>query len=334
MSSATADWITEAAGFYGHGDSGRQWHCIGGHAHNNHVERKLRRGAAANKRHLGGPRFSIDTIGPSTGHVVRNNTVVGSGRAWTLAGRRFSGTIGNCFFRKCSSQLSAMGIGGIERLRKNFAFARWPPTCPANMTFFGSIAQIRAGAIHGERLPQPAQRRRLKANIPGGRRRAGNAGSARVSPGFETGPRWDSRTPPAMRRRKPPEKTVASQEKFAVPVALFHSLLPMTAFQIWFRGLSVSPAIPPSTPTWASLANHGSGRNAGDDLWPSGFGVALVILLPLVGGGLVFAERPQRTAEAVFEDCDCDHRTLRLAASRWPLGLWLAGGPLGPKALS
>ena len=103
----------------------------------------------------------------------------------------------------------------------------------------------------------------------------------------------------------------------------------MTAFQIWFVVyLYLLPFLLYST--WASLAIMDLVER-GDDSGRVGWG-ALVILLPLAGGAwylLTAAKTLRRSSRIAIV-------ITGLFAWLFPLaiGLWLAGGPLGPKALS
>jgi len=103
----------------------------------------------------------------------------------------------------------------------------------------------------------------------------------------------------------------------------------MTAFQIWFVVyLYLLPFLLYST--WASLAIMDLVER-GDDSGRVGWG-ALVILLPLAGGAwylLTAAKTLRRSSRIAIV-------ITGLIAWLFPLaiGLWLAGGPLGPKALS
>ncbi len=78
---------------------------------------------------------------PSTGHVIRHNTVLGSGRADLAAGG--FGTIGNCFSGNVYRTSLPWGLeilNGCGRLRVPIA-----SDLSTEMTFFGAIAQIRTG---------------------------------------------------------------------------------------------------------------------------------------------------------------------------------------------
>lgn len=103
----------------------------------------------------------------------------------------------------------------------------------------------------------------------------------------------------------------------------------MTAFQIWFVVyLYLLPFL--LYATWASLAVMDLVERA-DDPGRIGWG-ALVVLLPLVGGAwylLAAAKMPRRSSRIAIVAAGLCVWLLPLA-----IGLWLAGGPLGPKALS
>jgi hypothetical protein len=111
--------------------------------------------------------------------------------------------------------------------------------------------------------------------------------------------------------------------------SLFSPALPVTTFQIWFVVyLYLLPFL--LYATWASLAVmdlaervEGTGRIA----WG-----AFVILVPLVGGAsylLTAAKTMRRSSRIAIVIAGLVVWVLPLAT-----GLWLAGGPLGPKALS
>ncbi len=111
--------------------------------------------------------------------------------------------------------------------------------------------------------------------------------------------------------------------------SLFSPALPMTAFQIWFVVyLYLLPFLLYST--WASLAIMDLVER-GDDSGRAAWG-AIVILLPLVGGAwylLTAAKTLRRSSRIAIVVTGLLVWLLPLA-----VGLWLAGGPLGPKALS
>jgi len=111
--------------------------------------------------------------------------------------------------------------------------------------------------------------------------------------------------------------------------SLFSLAAPMTAFQIWFVVyLYLLPFL--LYATWASLAVMDLVERA-DDPGRTGWG-ALVVLLPLVGGAwylLAAAKTPRRSSRIAIVAAGLCVWLLPLA-----VGLWLAGGPLGPKALS
>jgi hypothetical protein len=108
----------------------------------------------------------------------------------------------------------------------------------------------------------------------------------------------------------------------------FSLALPMTAFQIWFVVyLYLLPFL--LYATWASLALMDLGECA-DGAARLGWG-AFVVLVPLVGGAwyLLTAATTLRRSSGIAIV------TAGLCVWLFPLavGLWLAGGPLGPKAL-
>jgi plastocyanin len=100
---------------------------------------------------------------PSTGHVIRANTVVGSGRADLAAGG--FGTIGNCFSDNVYRTSLPWGLevlNGCGRFRVPIA-----SDLSGYMTFFGAIAQIRLGlfSVNDYRTrPVPAS----QPSMPGG----------------------------------------------------------------------------------------------------------------------------------------------------------------------
>jgi uncharacterized membrane protein YhaH (DUF805 family) len=111
--------------------------------------------------------------------------------------------------------------------------------------------------------------------------------------------------------------------------SLFSLAIPITAFQIWFVVyLYLLPFL--LYATWASLAIMDLGERA-DDTGRVRWG-ALVILVPLVGGAwylLTAAKTLKRSSRFAIVISGLFVWLLPLA-----IGLWLAGGPLGPKALS
>jgi len=100
---------------------------------------------------------------PATHHVIRDNTVLDSGRADLAAGGL--GTLQNCFsgnrFRT-SLPWGLQTLNGCGRVRLPLA-----SDLSADMTFFGSIAQVFAGQFkvvdYKTRPAPPAQ-----PNMPGG----------------------------------------------------------------------------------------------------------------------------------------------------------------------
>jgi plastocyanin len=150
----------EAAGFYATETLAGNGIALVG-THNNHVERNT----VVRSRNNGIVVIPIldRHYWPSTGHKIRNNTVLDSGRADLAAGGL--GTIGNCFsgnvFRT-SLPWGLEALNGCGRFRVPLA-----SDLSTDMTFFGSIAQIRAGRFtlsdYRTRPVPPAQ-----ANMPGG----------------------------------------------------------------------------------------------------------------------------------------------------------------------
>ena len=150
----------EAAGFYATETLAGNGIALVG-THNNHVERNY----VVRSRNNGIVVIPIldRHYWPSTGHVIRNNTVLDSGRADLAAGGL--GTMGNCFsgnvFRS-SLPWGLEALNGCGRFRVPVA-----SDLSGDMTFFGSIAQIRLGRFtlndYRTRPTPPAQ-----ANMPGG----------------------------------------------------------------------------------------------------------------------------------------------------------------------
>src|SRR5450631_922903 len=150
----------EAAGFYATETLAGNGIALVG-THNNHVERNT----ILRSRNNGIVVIPIldRHYWPSTGHVIRNNTVLGSGRADLAAGGL--GTIGNCFSGNVFRTSLPWGLevlNGCGRFRVPLA-----SDLSTDMTFFGAIAQIRAGRFtlsdYRTRPVPPAQ-----ANMPGG----------------------------------------------------------------------------------------------------------------------------------------------------------------------
>jgi uncharacterized membrane protein YhaH (DUF805 family) len=111
--------------------------------------------------------------------------------------------------------------------------------------------------------------------------------------------------------------------------SLFSLANPTTAFQVWFVVyLYLVPLL--LYASWASLAFMDLSERV-DGTGRAGWG-AFVILVPLLGGACYLLtaatslRRPARIAMVITG----------LAVWLLPLaiGVWLAGGPLGPKALS
>jgi plastocyanin len=128
----------EAAGFYATETLAGNGIALVG-THNNHVERNY----VVRSRNNGIVVVPIldRHYWPSTGHVVRDNTVLDSGRADLAASGL--GTIANCFsgniFRH-SLPWGLQALNGCGKFRIPLA-----SDLSGDMTFFGSIAQIRAG---------------------------------------------------------------------------------------------------------------------------------------------------------------------------------------------
>ena len=150
----------EAAGFYATETlAGTGIAMVG--THNNHVEHNL----VMRSRNNGILVLPIldRHYWPSTGHVVRHNTVLGSGRADLAAGG--FGTIGNCFSEnvyRTSLPWGLEALNGCRGLRVPIA-----SDLSTTMTFFGAIAQVRTGqfAVNDYRTrPVPA----AQPNLPGG----------------------------------------------------------------------------------------------------------------------------------------------------------------------
>ncbi len=150
----------EAAGFYATETlAGTGIAMVG--THNNHVEHNL----VMRSRNNGILVLPIldRHYWPSTGHVVRHNTVLGSGRADLAAGG--FGTIGNCFSDntyRTSLPWGLEALNGCRRLRVPIA-----SDLSTSMTFFGAIAQVRTGqfTVNDYRTrPVPA----AQPNLPDG----------------------------------------------------------------------------------------------------------------------------------------------------------------------
>jgi len=111
--------------------------------------------------------------------------------------------------------------------------------------------------------------------------------------------------------------------------SLFSLAQPVTAFQIWFVVyLYLLPFL--LYAAWASLALLDLGERA-DSASRAGWG-AVVVLVPLLGGAwylLAAATTLRRSSRIAIVGAGLCVWLLPLA-----VGLWLAGGPLGPKALS
>jgi plastocyanin len=159
----------EAAGFYATETLAGNGIALVG-THNNHVERNY----VVRSRNNGIVVVPIldRHYWPSTGHVIRNNTVLDSGRADLAASGM--GTIGNCF----SGNVHRSSLPwGLEALNGCGGF-RLPVASDlsGDLTFFGSIAQIRLGQFtlnDYKTRPKPLP----QANMPGG-------GDAKVMPAF------------------------------------------------------------------------------------------------------------------------------------------------------
>ena len=111
--------------------------------------------------------------------------------------------------------------------------------------------------------------------------------------------------------------------------SLFSLANPTTAFQIWFVVyLYLVPLL--LYASWASLAFMDLGERV-DGPGRAGWG-AFVLLVPLLGGAcylLTAATSLRRPARIAMVITGLVVWLLPLA-----IGVWLAGGPLGPKALS
>ncbi len=150
----------EAAGFYATETlTGNGIALVG--THSNHVERNL----VIRSRNNGILVLPIldRHYWPATGHVVRHNTVLGSGRADLAAGG--FGTIGNCFSAnvyRTSLPWGLQALNGCGRWRVPIA-----SDLSGDMTFFGAIAQVFTGqfTVNDYRTrPAPA----AQVNMPGG----------------------------------------------------------------------------------------------------------------------------------------------------------------------
>jgi plastocyanin len=150
----------EAAGFYATETLAGQGIALVG-THNNRVEHNL----VVRSRNNGILILPLldRHYWPSTGHVVRNNAIQGSGRADLAAGGL--GTMHNCFSGNSYRTSMPWGLEALNGCRA----ARIPVASDlsTSMTFFGSIAQIRLGRFtvsdYRTRPVPPPQ-----AGIPGG----------------------------------------------------------------------------------------------------------------------------------------------------------------------
>ena len=110
--------------------------------------------------------------------------------------------------------------------------------------------------------------------------------------------------------------------------SLFSPAAPTTIFQVWFvLYLYLLPFL--LYATWASLAMMDLSERTDTAKW--GWGV-FVLLVPLVGGAwylLSCARTLTRASRLAIVFTGLCVWLLPLA-----VGIWLAGGPLGPKALS
>lgn len=150
----------EAAGFYATETLAGNGIALVG-THNNHVERNY----VARSRNNGIVVVPIldRHYWPATGHVIRDNTVLNSGRADLAASGL--GTIGNCFsgnIYRTSLPWGLQTLNGCGKIRFPMA-----SDLSGDMTFFGSIAQIRMGQFtlsdYRTRPTPPPQ-----VNMPGG----------------------------------------------------------------------------------------------------------------------------------------------------------------------
>jgi len=150
----------EAAGFYATETlAGTGIGLVG--THNNHVEHNLVV-RSRNNGILVAPILDRH-YWPATGHVVRNNTVLGSGRA-DLAVSGF-GSIGNCFsgnIYRTSLPWGLQALNGCEGLRVPVA-----SDLSTDMTFFGAIAKVFTGQFTvSDYRTRPAPG--AQPNMPGG----------------------------------------------------------------------------------------------------------------------------------------------------------------------
>jgi plastocyanin len=150
----------EAAGFYATETLAGNGIALVG-THNNHVERNY----VVRSRNNGIVVVPIldRHYWPSTGHVIRGNTVLDSGRADLAAAGL--GTIGNCFSAnvfRTSLPWGLQALNGCGGFRVPLA-----SDLSGDLTFFGSIAQIRTGQFtlndYRTRPAPPAQ-----ISMPGG----------------------------------------------------------------------------------------------------------------------------------------------------------------------
>ena len=305
----------EAAGFYATETLAGNGIALVG-THNNRVERNY----VVRSRNNGIVVIPIldRHYWPSTGHVVRDNIVLDSGRADLAAAGL--GTIGNCFSGNRFPQLPALGSAGIERLRKTSRSTGVRSVRGHDLLRLHRTDSHRT--VHLERLSYPPH-----AACPGqhARRRgcAGDPSGARVR-GSETRPRCHQDA--AGFAAETADQALAPETPVPSPFSLAN---PMTAFQLWFVVyLYLLPFL--LYATWASLAFMDMGERA-DGAGRIGWS-AFVILMPLVGGAwylLAAAKTLRRSSRMAIVIAGLVVWLLPLA-----VGVWLAGGPLGPKALS
>lgn len=243
---------------------------------------------------------------PSMDHIIKENTIVSSGRADIAEGGL--GASGSCFAGNHFVSSLPWGLQALNRC------GRWRlplgSDLSTQMSFFGSIAQIRAGAFKlSDYRTRPIPRR--LPGMPGG-------ADAPVIPAVHA----FTDHPFSLETIETPNPQHGMSAR--LPPSLFTLSAPKTIFQVWYVGyVYLLPIL--LTAAWLILSILGISRGK------AGLSAA-VLLIPLIGGGLYLVSVRAR-----------EGRTARVAAVVagtviWLIAVigavWLAGGPLGPKALS
>jgi plastocyanin len=243
---------------------------------------------------------------PAMDHIIKENTIVNSGRADLAEGGL--GSFGSCF---AGNHFVTSLPWGLQVLNRCDGW-RLPigSDLSTDLTFFGAIAQIRSGAFklsdYRTRPVPPPQ-----PSMPGGV-------IAPVIPAVHAFSDH-SLSLDAIKTPEPLHTRSAS-----IPPSLFTFSAPTTIFQVWYVGYSyLLPIL--LCAAWLILSILNISR--------SGIrSSAVLLLIPLIGGGLYLISARER-----------EGRTARIAAVVvgtviWLVAVigavWLGGGPLGPKALS